>query len=210
MMKIKIAVVYHSGHGHTERQAQAVARGTARVTGAQTQLLTAGQAAEHIEQLDEADAIVFGSPTYMGNISAEMKKFMELAASRWFTQAWKDKVAGAFTNSSSFSGDKLHTLLGLLINAMQHGMLFVGLGQLPAADAPESMNQLTGPGPAVQNRVGSSVGAMATSFQVDNGPAPGDLESAAAYGERIAKITQQLAQGRHDAVRSTEVEHAQQ
>ena len=50
-----------------------------------------------------------------------MKKFIEAAAKKWFTLAWKDKIAGAFTNSSSFSGDKLNTLVGLFINAMQHG-----------------------------------------------------------------------------------------
>ena len=80
----------------------------------------------------------------MGSMSSEMKKFIEVAAKKWFTQAWKDKVAGAFTNSSSFSGDKLNTLLGLVINAMQHGMIYVGLGMMPAASDRDSMNSVTG------------------------------------------------------------------
>ena len=61
----------------------------------------------------------------MGNMAAEMKRFLEAAVTKWFSQAWKDKIAGAFTNSSSFSGDKLNTLVGLVINAMQHGMIDV-------------------------------------------------------------------------------------
>jgi NAD(P)H dehydrogenase (quinone) len=52
-----------------------------------------------------------------------MKSFIEAAAKKSFALAWKDKITGAFTNSSSFSGDKLNTLVGLVINAMQHGMI---------------------------------------------------------------------------------------
>jgi len=81
-------------------------------------LYTVEEAAARIDELDAADAIIFGCPTYMGSMSAGMKSFVETAASKWFTQAWKDKVAGAFTNLASFSGDKLNTLIGLVINAM--------------------------------------------------------------------------------------------
>ena len=133
---IKVAVVYHSGFGHTKLQAEAVHRGAAGIDGVQALLLTAQEAGEDLDRLDDADAIIFGSPTYMGSMSAEMKKFLEAAAAKWFTLAWKDKVAGAFTNSSSFSGDKVNTLVGLMINAMQQGMIFVSLGLHPAASDP--------------------------------------------------------------------------
>jgi NAD(P)H dehydrogenase (quinone) len=104
----------------------------------------------------------------MGNMSAEMKKFVEAAARKWFTLAWKDKIAGAFTNSNSFSGDKLNTLIGLVINATQHGMIYVGTGMLPlpSANRPEDMQQITGPSPEALNRVGSFTGPMSASFQV--------------------------------------------
>ena len=135
----------------------------------------------------------------MGNMSAGMKAFLETAAKKWFTLAWKDKVAGAFTNSSSFSGDKLNTLLGLVINAMQHGMIFVGLGMMPSANRPNDMNTVNGPGPEAHNRVGSFVGPMAASFQVNPPAAPpkGDIETAEAYGRRVAEITTQLTKGRN-------------
>jgi NAD(P)H dehydrogenase (quinone) len=194
----KIAIVYHSGFGHTKLQAEAVYRGAASIDGIEAVLLTTEEAGADLDSLDDADGIVFGSPTYMGSMSADMKKFLEASAAKWFTQAWKDKVAGAFTNSSSYSGDKLNTLMGLMITAMQQGMIFVSLGMMPAASDPESMNRIEGPGPEVVNRIGSYMGPMAASFQVDPGDAPstGDIATAEAYGARVATITQQLVRGR--------------
>ncbi len=193
-----VFVVYHSGYGHTKVQAEAVHRGAAGVAGVKALLLTTDEAAARLDELDGADAILFGCPTYMGSMSAEMKKFLEVAAKKWFTLAWKDKVAGAFTNSSSFSGDKLNTLVGLFVNAMQHGMIYVSLGMNPAANEPASMNSVAGPGPGAHNRLGSFVGPMSASFQVKPGDAPprGDLETAEAYGRRVATITLQLLRGR--------------
>src|ERR1700686_2573314 len=116
----------------------------------------------------------------MGNMSADMKKFIEVAAKKWLTQSWKDKEAGAFTNSSSFSGDKLNTLIGLVINAMQHGMIYVGTGMLPAPSKAVLMTSVEGPGPEVENRLGSFVGPMSARFQVQppDAPPPGDLATA--------------------------------
>ncbi len=194
----KIIVVYHSGFGHTKLQAEAVHKGASSVDGIEASLLTTAEAIEEMDELDDADAIIFGCPTYMGNISAEMKRFLEEAVKKWFTQSWKDKVAGAFTNSSSFSGDKFNTLMGLVVNAMQHGMIFVGTGMFPAANDPDAMKKIEGPGPETHNRVGSFIGPMSASFQVDPpaAPAKGDIETAEAYGQRVAKITLQFVRGR--------------
>ena len=190
-----VAIVYHSGYGHTKLQAEAVHRGAGGVAGVEARLYTSEEAISKLDELDQADGIILGCPTYMGNISAEMKRFIEVAAKKWFTQSWKDKVAGAFTNSSSFSGDKLNTLIGLVINAMQHGMIYVGTGLLPAVSHPESLSSSQGPGPEVQNRVGSFVGPMSASFQVEPpaAPPPGDIATAEAYGERVAGITLRLS-----------------
>jgi NAD(P)H dehydrogenase (quinone) len=190
----RVAVVYHTTYGHTKLQAEAVLRGVKSVAGVSGQLYTAAEAAAKLDELDGVDAIIFGCPTYMGSMSAGMKAFVEAAAKKWFTLAWKDKIAGAFTNSSSFSGDKLNTLVGLMINAMQHGMIFVGLGILPAANRHEEMNSVAGPGPEAHNRVGSFIGPMAASFQVNPPGAPpkGDLETAEAYGRRVAEVAVRL------------------
>jgi NAD(P)H dehydrogenase (quinone) len=193
-----IAIVYHSTYGHTKLQAEAVVRGAQSVPSTVAKLYTAEEAANRMDELDTADAIVFGCPTYMGSMSAGMKTFLEAAAKKWFVLAWKNKVAGAFTNSSSFSGDKLNTLVGLVINAMQHGMIFVGLGMMPSANKPGDMNQITGPAPDAHNRVGSFIGPMAASFQVNPPTAPGkgDIETAEAYGRRVAEVTAQFVRGK--------------
>ncbi len=187
-----VFIVYHSGFGHTKLQAEAVHRGAASVPGTKAEIRTTEESAANLDELDHADAIIFGCPTYMGNISAEMKKFIEVAAKKWFTLAWKDKIAGAFTNSSSFSGDKLNTLIGLVINAMQHGMIYVGTGMMPSANRPEDLNQIAGPSSEALNRLGSFTGAMSASFQVapPGAPVPGDIQTAELYGKRIAEITE--------------------
>jgi NAD(P)H dehydrogenase (quinone) len=194
----KIAIVYHTTYGHTKLQAKAVQRGALSFPGAAVTLYTAEEATANLDALDTADAIIFGCPTYMGSLSAGMKAFIEAAAAKWFTSAWKDKIAGAFTNSSSFSGDKLNTLVGLVINAMQHGMIYVGLGMVPSANRPEDMNTTAGPSPLAHNRLGSFIGPMSASFQVPPSGAPcqGDIETAEIYGLRVATITAQFLKGR--------------
>ena len=194
----KIAIVYHSRFGHTKLQAEAVHRGAAGVEGLEAMLLKTEEAAERIDELDGVDGIIFGCPTYMGSMSAGMKSFLETAVKKWFSQSWKDKIAGAFTNSSSLSGDKLNTLVGLVVNAMQHGMIYVGTGMFPSANAPDALKSVDGPGPKAHNRVGSFIGPMAASFQVDPPGAPpeGDIETAEAYGKRVAGITLRFTGGR--------------
>jgi multimeric flavodoxin WrbA len=131
-----IGVVYFSGTGTTAGLAQAVIEG-ARSAGAQvhdlpilgTDIKEGRWANEAMaEQLDQCDAIIFGTPTYMGSISAQTKSFLDAMAPRWFTQAWRDKVASGFTASSLAAGDKLSTFQGLATFAMQMGMIWCGIG----------------------------------------------------------------------------------
>ena len=194
----KVAVIYHSGFGHTKRQAEAVLNGAQAVSGIEAKLYTVAEAGEDIDVFDDADAIIFGCPTYMGNVSADMKKFQEIAASKWFSMGWKNKIAGAFTNSSSFSGDKMNTLSSLMINAMQHGMIYVGTAMFPSPNETETMESIEGPSSNALNRVGSSIGPAASSFQVNPPQAPGfgDIATAEAYGARVANITIQFNRGR--------------
>ena len=195
----KIAVIYHSTYGHTKLQAEAVFRGVQGVPAVTAKLYTAQEATAGMDELDACDAIIFGCPTYMGSLSAGMKAFIEAAAKKWFTLAWKDKIAGAFTNSANFSGDKVNTLLDLVVNAMQHGMIYVSLGMMPSANKPEYLNQISGPGPDAHNRAGSYIGPISASFQVKPPEAPckGDLETAELYGRRVAEITLQFVRGRN-------------
>ena len=131
-------------------------------------------------------------------MSAGMKAFIEAAAVKWFSLAWKDKIAGAFANSSSFSGDKLNTLVGLLINAMRYGMIYVSLGLLPSQNRPPDFETPNGPSPEAHNRLGSFIGPMSASFQLKppESPVKGDLETAELYGTRVATIAAQFVRGR--------------
>ena len=103
-----VAIVYHSGYGHTKAIAEAVLKGAASVTHAQ--LISVTDADTQWDALAKADAIIFGAPTYMGSASAPMKAFMDASSKVWFTMGWKDKIAAGFTVSASQSGDKLSTL----------------------------------------------------------------------------------------------------
>ena len=183
----KIAVVYHSGYGHTKAQAEAVARGAQKVTGAVVNLITAEEAL-NLELLADADAIIFGSPTYMGSASAQFKAFMDASSKAWYTRDWQDKVAAGFTTSASQSGDKLNTLIQLAVFAAQHGMIWVGQDLMPGNNSSTgSVNDL--------NRLGGFLGAMAQANSdqgADVAPISSDLLTAEHLGERVAKIAKRL------------------
>ena len=123
----KIAVVFHSGYGHTAKQAEAVYAGAAAVPGATVDLLAINAEGNlpdgAWETLTAADAIIMGSPTYMGGPSWQFKKFADASSKPWFGQAWKNKIAAGFTNSASLNGDKLSTLHYFFTLAMQHSMI---------------------------------------------------------------------------------------
>ncbi len=183
----KIAVVYHSGFGHTAAIAKAVARGAASVDGIQAQLISVTDIDKHWRDLQDAEAIIFGTPTYMGGVSAPFKAFMDASSKVWATQDWKDKIAAGFTHSASQGGDKFNTVTQLFTFAMQHGMIWTGLGLLPGNNASKgSVNDL--------NRLGSSTGAL-TQSNADQGAETiidSELRTAEHLGKRVALVTLQF------------------
>ena len=177
----RIVVVYHSGYGHTQRMAQSVAQGAGAellVIDAEGNLPEAGWGT-----LDAADAIIMGSPTYMGTVSWQFKKFADASSKAWFVQKWKDKVFAGFTNSATMNGDKLSTLHYLFTLAMQHSGVWVGTGLMPSNSKAAQRNDV--------NYVGSFAGAMAQSPSDAgaNEMLPGDLETARLFGQRVAEVT---------------------
>jgi NAD(P)H dehydrogenase (quinone) len=181
-----IAIIYFSGTGHTHLMAEAIAAGaqtspdakvqSLRITGEQ---IVNGRWKDEamMASLNSADAIIFGSPTYMGGVAAQFKAFVDGASSAWAQQLWKDKIAGGFTHSGGLSGDKQGTLIYLSINAAQHSMIWVGAGE---------MSQPNG-----VNRLGSSTGVMGQAVPDFSGTKtveldPGDRLSCELYGQRIA------------------------
>lgn len=183
----RIVIAFHSGYGHTRVIADAVARGAGEVAGAQVTSLDVSSIDEAgWATLAAADAIVFGAPTYMGGASGVFKTFADASSKVWFTQGWKNKIAGGFTCSLSMSGDKYSTLMYFVTLAMQHGMIWVGSAQ-PLGN----VNGNTTSAPEAVNRLGYSMGVVTQSDNAgpDVTPPPGDRESARLLGERVAKIT---------------------
>ncbi|VWX62885.1 Flavodoxin FldP [Burkholderiales bacterium 8X] len=183
----EIVVVFHSGYGHTQRIAQQVA------DGADAQLIAVDAdgnlPAGGWETLAAADAIVFGSPTYMGGPSWQFKKFADASSKVWFTQGWKNKLFAGFTNSAAMNGDKGATITYLWQLAMQHGGLWVSLGIMPSNDKAARRDS--------PNYVGGYAGLLATS-PTDAKPeemAKGDLDTAYAFGQRIAEVARSRSKG---------------
>ena len=172
-----IVIVFHSGYGHTAKVAEAVAA----TSGAQLLAIDAeGNLPEGgWEALAAAKLIVFGSPTYMGSVSWQFKKFADASSKAWFTQQWKDKLFAGFTNSASMNGDKHSTLHYFMTLAMQHSGLWVGTGMMPSNNKAATRDSI--------NYVASSAGLM-TSTPSDASTdemVPGDIATAKVFGERL-------------------------
>jgi NAD(P)H dehydrogenase (quinone) len=193
-MMAKVAVVYHSGYGHTAVLAEKVAEG-ARDAGSEASVHVIEHGAQDfgpiLDAVADADAIVFGSPTYMGDVSAAFKAFAEASSKVFGTGGWKDKLAGGFTVSNSAIGDKGHTLDSLQTLAGQHGMVWVSLG-VPAPAVPFAERD-----EHTVNRLGGFSGLLS---QADNAspeitPPAGDRETARLYGERVARAAIRWSRG---------------
>ena len=186
-----IAIVYHSGYGHTAVQANAVSRGATDVAGANVSLIPVEEFEQNWEVIDAADAIIFGTPTYFGSASAQFKAFLDATSGRWLEGRWANKLAAAFTVSAGMSGDKLATLQQINHFAMQHSMVWVGLG------LPPGNNTSTG-SPEDLNRLGGFLGAMAQAdadVPPEVAPAGSDLRTAEYLGRRVAEAAQRWLSG---------------
>lgn len=181
----RIAVIYHSERGRTKIVAEEVAKGAASIEGTTVHLVSVTETIDW-ELLHQCDALVFGSPTYMGSVSAPFKQFIDSSGEAWLGHKWKNKIAAAFTNSHSYSGDKLGVLMQLSVFAAQHGMIWVGVGDMPEGSRPEHVNRLS-----------SFMGVMTQSdTSVDPDPPPsGDRKTAFNLGRRVAEMAGRFKRG---------------
>jgi NAD(P)H dehydrogenase (quinone) len=185
-----VSIIYFSGSGHNTKLAEAVQKGAASVDGIKTNLIaiqgddiTKGRYSndEVFAKLDASDAIIFGSATYMGGPAGQFKCFADATAAKWFVSAWRDKIASGFSVSSSPSGDKFNTLQYFFTLAMQHGMIWVGLGEMPMQ-------------PNGVNRLGSFSGAMGQAGQEPPNVAPNEADKTTGelLGKRVAQFALKL------------------
>lgn len=189
-----ISIIYHSGTGHTTKMAEAVAKGASSVADVKVQTIAINgkdivegryKNAAVLEQLDASDAIIFGSPTYMGGPSGQFKSFADATGERWYVGKWKNKVAAGFTVSSGPSGDKLSTLHYFFTLAMQQGMIWIGQSETPMNDKGI-------------NRLSSYSGVMAQAGQESPDVAPNDADklTGEVFGKRVAESTKRWTSGK--------------
>ena len=184
----RLAVIYHSGHGHTAHIAGHVAEGAGSREGIGVDLLLAQDLAQETHRLCDYDGIILGSPTYLGGVSGPFKSFMDATGPLWRTQKLKGKLAAGFTVSSLPAGDKQSTLLSMFTFCMQHGMLWLGNPILPEQHAGVPYDEAA-------NRLGSWSGLMAQAGHAAPADAfpPGDIKTARLFGRQFADTLQRLA-----------------
>lgn len=187
----KIIVLSHSGYGHTQKLAEAVFAGVQAIQGIAAEHIMISQEGiiteENWSSLAAAQGIIFGCPTYMGGPSWQFKRVADASSKPWFGAEWKDKLAAGFTNSASINGDKFSTIEYLITLSMQHGMLWLGTGMKAANSLAANRNDL--------NWLGGYSGLLGQSpsdSSPDQGPLPGDLKTAEAFGQHVASTLLKL------------------
>ncbi len=136
-----------------------------------------------MDELTKCDAIIFGSPTYMGGVAAQFKAFADASSDAWCEQAWANKVAAGFTSGGALNGDQSCTLQDFQTLANQHGMIWLGL------------DKITGSGEQGLNRLGTQVGVV--SQAIDGEVHPSDIATAEYLGKRVVKLVTQLNGNAH-------------
>lgn len=184
----KLAIIYHSAHGHTEHIATHVSEGANSVSNTEAHMLKAEDLAKTPDELLKFDGYILGSPTYLGGVTGPFKTFMDATGRLWRTQQLKGKLAAGFTVSSLPSGDKQSTLMSMFVFCMQHGMLWVGNPILP--------EQHSGiPYDEAANRLGSWSGLMAQAGHAASADSfvAGDIKTAKMFGEIFSETLHRVS-----------------
>jgi NAD(P)H dehydrogenase (quinone) len=169
----RLLVAYYSLTGNTEQMARGVAEGIRRVPGVTAVVKQVGEVAK--QDLEAADGIILGSPTYYANIPGKMKVIID----DW---SWKmkvdftDKVGGAFSTGGGQVGGKEHVVTSLLLFMLSNRMIVAG---------PLYRNEKTG-------SVWGEPGSSAMTGPLDPGVSEEELDSARRLGERIASLVKKL------------------
>ncbi|EJC6799193.1 flavodoxin [Vibrio parahaemolyticus] len=185
----KIAIIYFSKTDVTGQLAQAIAAGVEqqgeceilshRIEG--SEIIEGRFVNPHLmDELAECDAIIFGSPTYMGGVAAQFKAFADASSESWYHQKWANKVAAGFTSGGALNGDQSCTLQYLQTFAYQHGMMWVGL------------DKISNSGEQNLNRYGVQGGIVAQGGE-DGQLHASDVATAEYLGKRVAMLVDKLS-----------------
>lgn len=201
---MKIMVLYYSMTGNTFEMAKAVAAGAGELAGAEVLLrrvpelipeenfndaMRASREAQSdipeatLDELSEVDGLVVGSPTRFGNVTAQLKNFIDQTGGLWAKGALIGKPFGFFTGSATQHGGQESTILTGMVPFIHHGMIFVGI--------PYSNPELTG---IEKVHGGSPYGASSVvGPRADRHPLDEDLNLARVLGKRVAEVATKLA-----------------
>lgn len=202
---MKVLIVYYSTYGHVHKMAEAIAQGVKKVAGAQVSLrrvpetlpadvlekmgaVEAQKAFDHVpictvDELVEADAIIFGTPTRFGNMCGQMRQFLDATGGLWAKGALVGKVGSVFTSTATQHGGQESTLLSFHITLLHHGLVIVGLPY--AFQGQTRIDEITGGSPYGASTIAGGAG--------ERMPSENELEGARFQGEHVAKITSKLA-----------------
>jgi NAD(P)H dehydrogenase (quinone) len=134
-----------------------------------------------LDDLREADGVIFGSPTRYGNMTAQMKQLIDSTGTLWLKGEMEGKPAGVFTSTASTHGGQETTLVTMMIPLLHLGMLIVGV--------PYSLEGMI----HTQARGGTPYGAsMIAGPQGELQPTPEDLNIGRALGRRVAEVRQKV------------------
>ena len=200
--KAKLLVLYHSAYGHIETLAYAMAHGVRAVEGVKVTVkrvpelmpeevmrgagMKVDQPAPYADpqELAEYDGIIIGTPTRFGNMSSQMRNFLDQTGPLWVSGALIGKVGSAFTSTSTGGGNET-TLVSVHHTFMHHGMVVVGL-PYSAPDLPD-ISEVKGASPYGAATISAPDGSRT--------PSQKELNLASFQGHHVAKITKQLATG---------------
>lgn len=200
---LKINIVIHSIHGHVFALAEAVATGANSVDGVEAKILRVPETLpddtlakmkggakligfDHIpvatlEDLEHADGLIFGTPTRFGNMSAQMRNFLDQTGGLWMKGALIDKIGSVFVSTATQHGGQETTITSFHTTLLHHGMIIVGV--------PYSLPELSG---ADEVTGGGPYGAGSISGQNGKQPTERELKIATYQGERVARLTKKL------------------
>lgn len=190
---VLVTVVYFSSYrGATRELADAVVSGAASVPGVDATSVAVQDVASYWQLLHASDALIFGSPTYVGSVAARFKEFIESCAGDvWTRRLWLNKLAGGFTVSAGRSGDKFNCLMDLVVFATQMGMLWVPVpitgGNYSSTGSESDLNRMAGYlGVMAQANIDEPAG---------HAPPRSDLDTASLYGAHVAWNAARMASG---------------
>ena len=201
---MKVLVLIHSIHGHINTMAEAVAEVVREVPDAEVIIkripktipdgvlenMGAGPAQQQLagvpvadpNELADYDAIIFGSPTRFGNMTGQMRTFLDQTGGLWMQGSLVGKVGSVFTSSSTQHGGQESTILSFHTTLLHHGMVIVGLPY--AFQGQTRMDEIAG---------GSPYGAATIVGQNDREPCENELDGARFQGRHVAEIAAKLA-----------------